>query len=44
MKDCPDKNTKYIKDEFKNYKYKIIDRNNKTCYNICPNKRPYYKN
>ena len=44
MNDCPDKNTKYIKDEFKDYKYKIIDKNNKTCYTICPPERPYYKN
>lgn len=43
IKDCPDKDSKY-KNEYQNYKYKIIDKNNKKCYSICPPEKPYYKN
>ena len=36
IKDCPETTTS-------EYKFKIIDVNNKTCYSICPPERPFHK-
>ena len=36
IKDCPVSATS-------EYKFKIIDINNKTCYSICPPERPNHK-
>ena len=42
IKDCPDKVSEY-KNDYKDYIFKIVEKNNKTCYSFCPPERPYYK-
>ena len=42
IKDCPDKVSDYYSD-YIDYKFKIMDNNNKTCYSFCPPGKPYYK-
>ena len=39
IKDCPDSSDP----EYNDYKFKIIDKNSKTCYSICPPEKPYHK-
>ena len=42
IKDCPDKVSEYNTD-YKDYIFKIVEKNNKTCYSFCPPEKPYYK-
>ena len=42
IKDCPDKVSDYNTD-YKDYIFKIVEKNNKTCYSFCPPEKPYYK-
>ena len=39
---CPDKVSVY-KDDYKDYIFQILEKNNKTCYSFCPPEKPYYK-
>ena len=40
---CPDTTSTY-KDDYKEYKYRIRQTNNNTCYAICPYEKPYHIN
>ena len=42
INDCPDKLSEYNTD-YKDYIFKIVEKNNKTCYSFCPPEKPYYK-
>ena len=43
MKNCPPISGQPEYSQYKDYKYQIIDNNNKTCYSICPPEKPYHK-
>jgi len=42
INDCPDKESDFHS-EFEHYKFKIVEKNNKTCYSFCPPERPKHK-